>query len=300
VRHEPLGRPAGAVTKAVIVSTEPIATQPVQAEGGCRACGAPLAADQRYCLECGERAGAPRGSQTVPLAPPAPPLEAGGQTSASPAHAAAETPRVGTATLLAGVGVLLLAMGVGVLIGRSAAGKTTAAPAQVISVPAASGAGAQNTTGAESSFAGDWPAGTDGYTVKLQALPQAGTTPAAVQAAKAAAIAKGAKNVGALKSSSFASLKPGNYIVYSGVFHGKAAAQRALPSLRKAFPAAAVIHVAQSGSGAGAAGAAGSRSGVGKDFKHPAPPTVLQNLNKSKGQSYEQRSRNLPDVISTG
>jgi len=282
------------------VSTEPIATQPVQAEGGCRACGAPLAADQRYCLECGERAGAPRSSQAAPVASPAPQVEGGGETSAAAAHPAAAAPRVGTATLLAGVGVLLLAMGVGVLIGRSAAGKTTAAPAQVISVPAASGAGAQAATGAEASFAGDWPAGTDGYTVKLQALPQAGTTPAAVQAAKAAAIAKGAKNVGALKSSSFASLKPGNYIVYSGVFHDKAAAQRALPSLRKAFSAAAVIHVSQSRAGAGAAAASGSRSRVGKDFKHPAPPTVLQNLSKSKGQSYEQKSKNLPDVISTG
>jgi hypothetical protein len=169
-------------------------------------------------------------------------------------------------------------------------------------VPAATGGGSQ-TTSAESAFTGDWPASTEGYTVQLQTLPQDGTTPAAVQAAKAAATGKGAKEVGALQSSDFASLKAGSYIVYSGVFHDKAKAEQALRGLRKSFPSATVIHVSQSGArGAAAAGsrASGAGSGVGQSLKHPAPPTVLENLNKRKGQSYEQRSRNLPDVISTG
>jgi hypothetical protein len=38
---------------------------------------------------------------------------------------------------------------------------------------------------------------------------------------------------------------------------------------------------------------------VGFDVRKPAPPTVLESKPK-KGQSYEQKSRNLPNVISTG
>ena len=50
----------------------------------------------------------------------------------------------------------------------------------------------------------------------------------------------------------------------------------------------------------GAAGAAGSKAGVGASESHPAPPTVLKNLAKKKGKNYEQESKNLPNVISTG
>jgi hypothetical protein len=43
-----------------------------------------------------------------------------------------------------------------------------------------------------------------------------------------------------------------------------------------------------------------SGKGVGSSIEHPAPPSVLKNLNKSGGGSYEQKSKNLPNVISTG
>jgi hypothetical protein len=94
-------------------------------------------------------------------------------------------------TLLAGVGVLLLAMGMGVLIGRSAASKQTAASPRVITV-----AGTPSTptvTAAEAAFSDSWPSGTSGYAVALQTLPQSGTKVSEVEAAKAAATAKGAK-----------------------------------------------------------------------------------------------------------
>ena len=84
--------------------------------------------------------------------------------------------------MIAGVGVLLLAMGVGVLIGRAGAGGGHAAPAQVITVGGATSGPAAG--GSEAAFAGDWPAGTNGYTVQLQTLPVSGTTVAAVAAAK--------------------------------------------------------------------------------------------------------------------
>lgn len=113
------------------------ATTQVQAvQGGdhCPSCGALLAADQRYCLECGQRRGDPRlpfmdavvlmdAVKRPPQGPPSPPKKK--RTGISP-----------NAALIAGVGVLLLALGIGVLIGRSGdqqVAQTTAAP-QVIKV----------------------------------------------------------------------------------------------------------------------------------------------------------------------
>ena len=77
-----------------------------------------MAADQRYCLECGQRRGEPRlpfmdavvlmdtvvkGPQQ---GPPRPTRQRRARLSAN-------------ATLIAGIGTLLLALGIGVLIGRS-------------------------------------------------------------------------------------------------------------------------------------------------------------------------------------
>lgn len=44
---------------------------------------------------------------------------------------------------------------------------------------------------------------------------------------------------------------------------------------------------------------AGSKQ-AGSSPGRPAPPSVLTNLHKSGGGSYEQKSKNLPNVISTG
>jgi hypothetical protein len=56
---------------------------------------------------------------------------------------------------------------------------------------------------------------------------------------------------------------------------------------------------------AAAAGAAAAKhkakgSGVGATPSKPAPPTVLKNLRTGSGQSYEQKSKKLPNVVSTG
>ena len=40
--------------------------------------------------------------------------------------------------------------------------------------------------------------------------------------------------------------------------------------------------------------------GVGETPNKPAPPSVAEHLRGGKGQSYEQKSKNLPNVISTG
>ena len=107
-------------------------------EDRCGACGAPLAHDQRYCVECGER----RGQSRFPVAQPAAPV-ARRRTRLAPARRPARMSS-GT-TLVAGIGVLLLAIGLGVLIGRVGNKTTTTQAAattpQVITVQGG-GAGA--------------------------------------------------------------------------------------------------------------------------------------------------------------
>jgi hypothetical protein len=287
------------------VSTESIAspTPPAGALTSCSGCGAPLDDDQRYCLQCGERRmpmssvllgglGSPAAQRSEPGA------------SAPPPSTPAAGGRGNAVTMIAGVGVLLLAMGVGVLIGRSGASKSSATPAQVISVASAPSAAAAATPGAASAFSDDWPSGSSGFTIQLQTLPQASTQVSVVEAAKGAASAKGAKGVGALKSTDFSSLKAGSYLIYSGVYHKRAEAEKALRGLRKTFPGASVIRVLSGASAAAAPGsgkaAASGGSGVGGSESHPAPPAVVEGLKTSKGKSYEEKSKNLPDVISTG
>ncbi|HXP36363.1 MAG TPA: hypothetical protein VN817_01235, partial [Solirubrobacteraceae bacterium] len=206
-------------------------------------------------------------------------------------------------TVIAGVGVLLLAMGVGVLIGRSSASKPSAPVSPVINVataPASSG----SPSSSEAAFTSDWPSGKSGYTVQLQTLPSSSTQLSAVEAAKSAATAKGAKSVGALKSEEFTSLPAGSYIVYSGIYSKQGEASKALKGLKKEFPSASVIDVstgaAKSSSGSTPGTTSAAKSGAGSSESHPAPPSVAEELHKTKGKSYEEKSKNLPDVVSTG
>ncbi len=234
---------------------------------------------------------APRGGSPVATpSSPSPPATPAGDGAVQ---------RNGTLTVIAGVGVLLLAMGVGVLIGRAGATKQSAAPAQVISVASApsSSTAAPGASGAATPFTGDWSAGKTGYTVQLQTLPQSGTAVGAVESAKAASGAKGAKAVGALKSEEFSSLSAGNYVIYSGVYNRKPEAEKALASLRKRFPGAKVINVSNGGSSSSTEPPTSSPGGVGQSEAHPAPPSVLKSLKSVKGKSYEERSKNLPDVV---
>jgi len=130
----------------------------------CPNCGARMAADQRYCLNCGHRRGEPRlpfmdavvfmESMSAPGGgagtPPPPPAPSGGGSS----------PRMNAnAALIAGVATLVLAIGVGFLIGRSghdgSSNAAAEAPIKVIEVggggPAATAATEEPTESAAES-----------------------------------------------------------------------------------------------------------------------------------------------------
>jgi len=238
--------------------------------------------------------GADAGAAKPPV-PPTPPL-------ATTPPGGGPPPRNTALTVIAGVGVLLLAMGVGVLIGRSGSSKQATVPAQVITVAGPVSPGATTSPASEATFTSSWPSATSGYTVQLQTLAQPGTTVSTVEAAKAAASAKGAKAVGALSSEEFSSLTAGSYVIYSGVYHTQVEAQKALAGVKKSFPSAKAIRVANTGSGSsgGGSGSSSPSGGGGSSESHPAPATVLKSLKGAKGKSYEEKSKSLPDVVETG
>jgi hypothetical protein len=131
-----------------MATTQDIHAPTLGAQGEpCASCGAPLAGDQRYCLECGTR----RADARIPFRdilarqgaagpPHAPVVRAYPQEHSGPSGV----------TFLVGLVALLLALGVGVLIGRSGDDTPTAAtqaPApQVISVGGAAAAPAATTS----------------------------------------------------------------------------------------------------------------------------------------------------------
>jgi hypothetical protein len=126
----------------------------------CPSCGNDMAADQRYCLECGHRRGDPRlpfmdavvfmdavrqpqVAATAPLPPP--------KSEKRPGISA-------NASLIAGVGTLLLALGIGVLIGKTGEGGSTNAAATP-SVIRVGGGGGGETASTESAGGGGAGAG---------------------------------------------------------------------------------------------------------------------------------------------
>jgi hypothetical protein len=136
----------------------------------CEHCSAPLAADQRYCLNCGKRRGGPRvdyrqlmqGAQ-APGAP-AQPQPATAETAPESAGKAKGERDYAPLAAVGGIAVLGLMLLIGVLIGRGD-NSTTTTPAPVIRAPSATGAelgaggsagagGSKNTSGGSSGAAG--------------------------------------------------------------------------------------------------------------------------------------------------
>jgi hypothetical protein len=109
----------------------------------CRECAAPLAVDQRYCLNCGRRRGGPRvdfrehlpadkavaqnGASPVAQATPPPAAAATSPVEQKPGRDYAPLAAVG------GIAILGLMLLVGVLIGKGDGGSSTPPPVQVVS-----------------------------------------------------------------------------------------------------------------------------------------------------------------------
>jgi hypothetical protein len=267
----------------------------------CPQCGAPLARDQRYCLGCGARRAGVSAVLSAEPQRPGKPAPAARVTEIDTLHAAPDQPWRLDAGLLAGVGCLLLAMLVGVLIGRSGSrdGTQSSAAPPVAAVTAVATAA----PAAPASFTPDWPAGKRGFTVQLQALPKDGTDAAAVAAAKQAAGAKGAPDVGALDSDEYSTLDGGSYVVFSGQYADRKAAEQALKDRKGAFPDATVIEVSDAAK-AKAKAKTGADAGTTK-AKAPsaadqaAGAKAINDVNNASPDEYSKKSAQLPDQLAT-
>jgi hypothetical protein len=275
-------------------------TQSLGAHGEpCPACGAPLASDQRYCLNCGRRRARSRVPYADLLAGRAP--EEVLAPAASPPPLPAPPPRrtVSVGAALAGAGGVALVLAVGVLIG-AATTDTEEPPRQVVAAPAPQEPPVINVNAAaptegeatEEEFVSDWP-GDEGWTVQLEALPKDDTEVAEVDQAKSDAEAQGAEDVGALDSDEWVSLKPGRYVVYSGVFTGrgaKAKAQAAAKQLKKDFPEAKAVEV----SAGDIPGAEGTRP---EEKVQEVDESALEDLEQSTGEEQQKKSAELPETL---
>lgn len=183
----------------------------------CSRCGEPAGHGQEYCLACGARltdvgsVGTGIGSRWWHRALLAAGVAVFGALAAVAATGGTDSPAS-----------LTTAMG----------GFVTVSPSETLPSPTDDGQGS----------IADWPSGTDGWTVVLASYPQTGGRKAPDTRAKQAR-AKGLPQVGVLDSSSYASLHPGFWVVFSGVYGSEAEATSALEPARKASKTAVVRHV---------------------------------------------------------
>jgi hypothetical protein len=209
---------------------------------GCPRCGAPFDQYQEYCLECGARLpGSYAFGREIP---------GGGQ---NPNWLWAALVSLLLVALVAGAIVAIAATsgdeegrpGVSGTVGTATEG-FPAGTGEVVEVPGGTGAAEPPPSPAEEPQPTppaqvapiDWPAGTNGYTVVLASVDasagRSGATPIARKAIDA-----GLPDVGVLDSSGYASLKPGYYVVFSGVYTTRKEAEASLGTARSAgFPLA--------------------------------------------------------------
>jgi hypothetical protein len=166
---EELASAEGATTE---VHPTMIASIPEQ----CSACGAAMASDQRYCVDCGER----RGPARVPLMET---IAQRSQQAPTPGRPSRRAHMSVNSTLIAGIGTLLLAMGIGVLIGRSGSTSAKAPPAQVVTVAGAGPAATSPSASQPTSSASPTPTTKAGG-----GNPAASTPPTSKSPSKKAAI----------------------------------------------------------------------------------------------------------------
>jgi len=186
----------------------------------CRTCGAPADYGQEYCLECGNR-----------LLPPrrAPALAAW----VVPALVALAVATIGAAAAIAATRDHT-SHGSRAIVALSPLSPSPQPPPPVVR-PAKKGQKAQRLMA--------WPS-TNGYTIVLATLPLSVGANAA-RAKAFSALRKGLRQVGVLVSSSYPSLQPGYYVVFSGVYPSLADAQSSLDRAKASFAGAYARPVAR-------------------------------------------------------
>lgn len=154
----------------------------------CPRCGEDVAAGQEYCLDCGLR------------------LPGASRLGRAPADRRRATITLGLASVVAAGGG---ALAIGLTRDAATAPPviTATGGSQAVAAPAVAGFKRLE----------QWPAGTSGWTNILVSVPKVDGRDAAVARAEQAR-KKGLQRVGVLDSSLFASLHPGYWMVFAGVY----------------------------------------------------------------------------------
>jgi septal ring-binding cell division protein DamX len=213
--------------------TPPETSPEEQAPRRCPRCAAPLTPQQEWCLNCG--------------------ADVGSRIAAAPSW---RGPVALVAGLLA-IAVIALVLALVELAGdaeqvgppaagtptpsATAAGVPTPTPTpDSITIPPAT---ADQPTGGTPEIA-DWPDGKDAWTVVLESS----STRAAAEA-RAKELAGQGVPVGILDSDGYSSLEPGHFVVFSGQYDSKRAADQALEDLSNQVTGGYVRHVIPSTTG---------------------------------------------------
>ena len=209
----------------------------------CPRCDAPALAGQEYCLSCGARL----------------PQAAAGPVARASASVGERHDWAGTWLVPALLGLVIAVLGTGAAIAISGDGDeqiaistatggslTVTGGTPTLTAPEPTTAPTKTTAPAATAApptppvnpaAITWPRDRRGWTIVLLSLPQQNGGPAAAaQATKARD--GGLRRVGVLDSSRYASLHPGYYVVFQGVYESEAEASSALQRARTVFPSA--------------------------------------------------------------
>ena len=201
---------------------------PAAEERRCPRCGAPLTAEQEWCLECGAGVGATVGQAGSWRGPVA--LVVVLLTIAAAALVLALVELAGDAEQVSEqpAGTAQTPVPTPTVVPT-----TTPPPASNTVPPTEEGA-----TGGATQI-GQWPPGQEGWTVVLESSATAG----AAQARATELVQQGVP-VGMLDSDDFGSLEPGRYVVFSGQYDSRRAADQALTDLSDRVEGAYVRRVA--------------------------------------------------------
>jgi hypothetical protein len=212
---------------SAVETPPPPAPPPQPAQRRCPRCGSALTGEQEWCLECGADVGA---------------------TIAAPPSWRGPVALVAVLLTIAAVALVLALVelaGDAEQVGPGPAAQTpapTATPGLAptttpdsTTIPPATDNGS---TGGTPEIA-DWPAGKDAWTIVLEsaATREAATT-------RATELAGQGVPVGILNSDDYGSLEPGRFVVFSGQYDSRRAADQGLQDLTGQVEGAYVRHVA--------------------------------------------------------
>jgi hypothetical protein len=218
----------------------PAAHQPA----ACAACGAGVEPHQEYCLECGSRIAYRRG----PLGVLARAVEARvGRTPGDWFWISLLLLGIAAGGATAAIALTDDATGGGETIVATSTPPTAAPPATSAPPPPTATASLPTTPpkpATKPALLTAWPA-QSGYTVVLASIPARGAGRVEARDKARAALDAGLPQVGILVSDNFASLHPGYYVVFSGVYESLEDALTGAKRAAGRFPAAYARQIAR-------------------------------------------------------